>query len=101
MYLESLVIEDRIKKNDIKFIDQQISIKQQEIKELKERKKVKPAQEDKIKECIATWKQNYENKTFLNEFHLENSIKKHVMPNLVKLGYTGSAHDVAKIFQED
>lgn len=98
VYLENLIINDRLQRHDQNFLESEIKRHQEEIKILQDMKKQGPLNQDKIDECISYWKETYKNRTFLNDVHLENSIKKHVMPNLKKLGYQGTPHDVARIF---
>lgn len=95
LYIRNLIIKDRTEKGDPKLIDQEIQKCTQKIKELKELKKVKPGNEAKINELLEyhapNFKQNALRRTDDQRYRF---IEKAILPNLKRLGYTGTTKDI-------
>ncbi len=94
-YIRDLIIRDRLEQGDPKLIDQEIQKLDKRIQELKELKKAKPANQDKIQELLEYhapgFKQNAMHRTERQRF---NFIEKAILPNLKKLGFKGTVEEI-------
>ena len=97
-YIRDLINKDRLDRLDKSYINSKRAELKAELKKLEDLEKTKRINQDKINECLKYWNDVFKNKTFLDDKELERSIEKRVLPNLKKLGYTGSASDVSKLF---
>lgn len=94
-YIRNLIIKDRMEKGDPKLIDQELQKLNKRVQELKELKKAKPANQDKIHELLEyhapNFKQNAMTRTEAQRFRF---IEGAIMPNIRKLGFKGTVEEI-------
>lgn len=94
-FLNNLIDDHLIKINDKKYIDSKIIYYEQEIKKLKDQKKLKNVDQSKINELLSYHAPNYKkNAPFRSESQRFKFLEKAVRPQLKKYGYTGSMEEL-------
>lgn len=97
-YLRDLVDNDRTLKRDPEIIRRKIEEHQQIIRDLKELKKAKPLDQNKINDLLKYHAPNYKNNAVTRtELQRHKFIEKAILPELKKLGFTGSPNDLDEI----
>lgn len=98
LYIRDLINKHRIESGDPKLIDQEIQKHTKIIQELRDKKKSKPINQDKIKDLLQHHAPNYKkNASDRSDSQRIKFIEMSIMPGLKKLGWKGKPIEIDEI----